>query len=101
MLSPFPGLPSSPIRKDYAEIQRRDNPLGIVGACSLPHLRVLATAPRVPSEPTSCCRAPHDQYDSPVSQHPSILRAGGLIDVGGGYETCFVFLDAVLMAERL
>lgn len=102
LLRTFPAPPSSPIRKDLAKIQRRDNPLGDVGAGSLPHLTALAAALRSPlwayqllpryqrSIRQSC-------FTTPVT--PSLPRTcggsprvRGLIDVGGGYEAFLFFL---------
>lgn len=102
LLSPFPAPPSSPIRKDLAKIQRRDNPLGYVGAGSLPHLTALAAALRsplwayqlLPHYPRSIRQS---CFTTPVT--PSLPRTcrgsprvRGLIDVGGGYEALFFLL---------
>lgn len=100
--SRFPAPPSSPIRKEPAKIQRRDNPLGYVGAGSLPHLAVLAAAPRSPlwayqlllryprSIRQSCFTTP--ATPSLPETCGGSPRVRGLIDVGGAYKV-FIYLS--------
>lgn len=72
-------------------------------ACSLPHLRVLASAPVPPLSPPAVAALPRSIRRSCFTT-PAAPAGERPIDVGGGYEAFFFsrfLLDGILMAERL